>query len=196
MAEDQDFAVVMARLRAGDEAAAREVFGRFAHRLIGLARTRLGERLRPKVDAEDVVQSVFKSFFVRFADDRFDLEGWDGLWSLLTVITLRKCGYRTRHFRAGRRDVRREAAGREDDSASAWEAVAREPTPVEAAQLTETVEQLFAGLDDRNRRIVELSLQGSTVAETAAAVGITERTVYRTLERVKQRLRRLGDDEG
>src|SRR4051794_21953217 len=98
MAADQDFADVMARLRAGDEVAAQEVFGRYAHRLIALARSRLGERLRPKVDAEDVVQSVFKSFFVRYAEDRFDLGGWDGLWSLLTVITLRKCGYRTRYF--------------------------------------------------------------------------------------------------
>ena len=52
----------MARLRAGDNAAAAEVFRRFANRLIGLARTHLDARVRQKVDPEDVMQSALKSF--------------------------------------------------------------------------------------------------------------------------------------
>ena len=42
---------------------------------------------------EDVMASVFKSFFRRHAEAPFDLSSWDSLWSLLTLITLRKCGY-------------------------------------------------------------------------------------------------------
>jgi DNA-binding NarL/FixJ family response regulator len=57
----------------------------------------------------------------------------------------------------------------------------------------EMVERLFRGLDERDRRIVELSLQGFKVPEISAQVGIAERTVYRQLERVKGRLERLGD---
>jgi DNA-directed RNA polymerase specialized sigma24 family protein len=53
-----------------DEQAARENFDRFARRLIGLARTRLDRRIRQKIDPEDVVQSVFRSFFTR--------HGWSG----------------------------------------------------------------------------------------------------------------------
>ena len=70
MAEgSESFAEVMVRLRTGDETAAGEVFRRYARRLIGRARLRL-EGLSHKVDAEDVVQSVYKSFFHRFAEGR------------------------------------------------------------------------------------------------------------------------------
>ena len=194
MSHDPSFSDLMDRLRRGDSAAAERVFARFAGRLIGLARRRLGARLRGKEDAEDVMQSVLKSFFVRQAGGEFELGDWDGLWALLTVITLRKCGYRTRRFLAARRDVRREAAPSSPDEAGGWEAVSREPTPEEAAVLAETVEDLFRGLDEDNRRIVELSLQGHRPAEVSAAVGLTERTVYRVLERVRDRLERLADE--
>src|SRR5438067_192126 len=109
MAPDDSFQDLMQRLRGGDEVAATILFQRFARRLIGLARHQLDQRLRGKLDAEDVVQSVFKSFFPRFADGCFELDGWEDLWALLTVITLRKCGRRVEYFRARRRDVRREA---------------------------------------------------------------------------------------
>ena len=64
------FADVMDRLRSGEDDAARDVFVRFARRLIGLARKHLDGRLAVKVDPEDVVQSAYKSFFVRHRDGR------------------------------------------------------------------------------------------------------------------------------
>ena len=82
---------VMADLRAGDQAAAAAVFRRFATRLAGLAGAKLDARLRGKVDPDDVLQSVYRSFFGRHAAGQFDFDGWDGLWSLLTTITVRKC---------------------------------------------------------------------------------------------------------
>lgn len=196
MPDDSAFAALMDRLRRGDPAAAEEVFRRFAGRLIGLARAHLDARVRQKEDPEDVVQSVLKSFFLRQQDGAFDLEGWDGLWALLTVITLRKCGLRAEHFRAARRDVGREVVPLPDDEASSWQAIAREPTPSEAAMLAETVERLLAGLEGHERRIAELALQGYKAAEISPQVGLAERTVYRTLERLKGRLKRLrGEPE-
>ncbi len=197
MAEDLSFADLLDRLRRDDEQAARQLFRRFAGRLIGLARSRLDERLRGKADPEDVMQSVFKSFFARLGGGQYELDSWDSLWSLLTVITLRKCGYRTRHFRAGRRDVRREQPPPDaEDPAADWQALAREPSPDEAAVLGETVEQLLRGLDERERAVVELSLQGYKAPEIGPRVGVAERSVYRVLERVKGRLERLRDATG
>src|SRR5437870_434016 len=98
MPPDPDFRQIMERLGRGDPEAAREVFRRFARRLVGLARQRLDARLRQKLDPEDVVQSVFRSFFSRQAGGQFDLDDWDGVWALLTLITLRKCGHRVEHF--------------------------------------------------------------------------------------------------
>ena len=65
MTDDDTFSRLMARLRAGEDAAAREVFERFAGRLVALARRRCNRLLARKVDPEDVVQSAYKSFFVR-----------------------------------------------------------------------------------------------------------------------------------
>src|SRR5581483_7579718 len=90
MTEDRSFRELMSQLRAGDETAAGEVFQRFAQRLIGLARTHLDSWIRQKEDPEDVVQSVYKSFFARYGEGQFRVANWNDLWSLLTLITLRK----------------------------------------------------------------------------------------------------------
>lgn len=195
MSSDASFQELMNRLRDGDDEAAARIFHRFASQLIGLARHRLDGMVRQKVDPEDVMQSVFKSFFRRHAEKPFELEGWDSLWSLLTIIALRKCGFRIRHFRTERRDVQLEVALESvgSDSKAGWEAIAREPTPVEAAMLAETVEQLFRGLETDYRRVVELSLQGYTPQEISPEVGLSTRSVYRLLNHVRKKLERLRD---
>jgi RNA polymerase sigma-70 factor (ECF subfamily) len=199
MATESSFEHLMTRLNAGDQEAADLIFRRYANRLIGLARMHLDGVIRRKVDPEDVVQSVFRSFFQRNAHGNWNLDDWDSLWSMLTVITVRKCGHRIGHFRARRRDIQREVAmqKKSDQSSSGWQAIAREPTPDEAARLSETVEQLMRELDERDRPVLSLSLQGYTIAEISAETGRTERTIYRAMERIKQRLieMRAEDEE-
>jgi RNA polymerase sigma-70 factor (ECF subfamily) len=191
------FEELMARLRVGDEDAATQIFNRFAQRLIALARARLDRLVRQKLDPEEVVQSVYKSFFLRFADGQFDLKTWDGLWALLTVITVRKCGHQIEHYHAACRDVRHEAPppGTGKDAAPGWETMARDPTPTEAAMLADTVEQLMRMLDDRDRQIVSLTLQGDAPATVSGQVGCSERTVKRVLDHVKTWLQRRADDD-
>jgi RNA polymerase sigma-70 factor (ECF subfamily) len=199
MAADNSVADLMARLRSGEDEAAREVFVRFASRLVGLARRHLDNRLAVKVDPEDVVQSAYKSFFVRHRDGGLEVGSWDGLWGVLTVITLRKCADRAEYYRAAKRDVGREApAAGPDDSAPAVGnlAVDREPTPSEAAVLAETVEALFRSVDDPDERaILELSLQGFTATEISERLGRAERSVRRLRERIRKRLERMQGDE-
>jgi RNA polymerase sigma-70 factor (ECF subfamily) len=190
---------LMARLGAGDEAAAAEVFHRFAVRLRGLARKRLDRLLRAKVDAEDVLQSVYRSFFRRHAEGEYELGSWDSLWGLLTVITLRKCGRRARYFRSARRDAGREVElppRPADASRADFEAIARDPTPSEAARLAETLEQVMRDLTERERAILALSLQGYTTFEVSEQVGRTERTVQRVLQRVRRRLEEMNAEHG
>jgi RNA polymerase sigma-70 factor (ECF subfamily) len=191
MRPNPSFDDLMARLGAGDEAAAAEVFDRFAQRLRALARSRLDRLLRPKLDAEDVLQSVYRSFFRRTAEGQYELEGWDSLWGMLTVITLRKCGRRLRYFRSACRDVHREVVLPAGDEGRA-EAVGRDPTPSEAARLAETLEQVMRDLTERERSILALSLQGYTTAEISDQVGRTERTVQRVLQRVRRRLEQMN----
>jgi len=193
MGSSSSFTDVMARLRSGDEAAARQVFQRFVHRLVGLARDRLGRDLRRRVDPEEVVQSAYKSFFLRYGAGKLEVRDWGSLWSLLTVITLRKCVDRVDYHRAQGRDIRREASARVEATGSEpwWAAVSREPTPEEAAVLAETVEQLLRGLEEDERPMLEMSLQGYTSKEIGERLGVSERTARRVRERVRKRLERM-----
>src|SRR5438270_11395293 len=134
MDASDSFADVMARLRNGDDQAATEVFQRYMNRLLVLARQQFDAVLRRKVDPEDVVQSAYKSFFLRYGEGKLEVQDWRNLWSLLTMITVRKCLDRVEYHRAERRDVRREAAAQPDAAGAegaepGWQAASPEPTP-------------------------------------------------------------------
>ncbi len=191
-AMNDSFPEFLTRLRAGDSAAPRELFQRFTLPLIALARCRFSPPVGHKVDPEDVVQSTYKSFFRRYGNGNLEIGNWNSLWGLLTRITLRKCAERVAYHRAECRDAAREVSGMQagDDGVRALEAFSREPTPLEAALLSEAVERLLAGLDENERPIIELSLLGCTTQEISQRLGHPERTVRRVRERVRHRLER------
>ncbi len=167
----------------------REVLDQFSRRLIGLARAHLGARLQRKVDPEDVVQSAYKSFLVRYGDEPLAAEV-EELWGLLTLITIRKCADRARYYQAECRDLQRESGawGNPASNPASLVAAGREPTPDEAALLAETVAGLLQQLNDDERRIVELSLQGYSTQEISDETGRAERSVRRLRERVRKYL--------
>jgi RNA polymerase sigma-70 factor (ECF subfamily) len=186
------FAEFLARLQSGDDAAARELFARFAGQLLTLARGRFSDALRQKVDPEDVVQSAFKSFFCRYGYGKLNVVNWDSLWGLLTLITVRKCAERAAYFRAECRDPAQEVSAPPEQEGAAWlDPLGREPTPLEAVELTETLDQLFAAMDEEDRPVLELSLQGHTTREISERLGRAERTVRLLCEEVRHRLERM-----
>ncbi|MFM8224203.1 MAG: hypothetical protein ACKOJF_35330, partial [Planctomycetaceae bacterium] len=65
------------------ETAAREIHTRYGERLAALAQQRLSMRMRRRLDAEDITQSVFKSLFLRVADGRLVVENREDLGALL-----------------------------------------------------------------------------------------------------------------
>lgn len=190
----EEFDAVCIRLDAGDQSAAAEVFERFSGRLIGLARSRLDRRLQGKVDPDDVMQSVFRSFFVRQRAGKFVLDGWHDLWSLLVTITVRKCSRQVARFKTNSRDVDRDVGQlpiRGFGEANETTALARDPTPLEAVTLAELVERLMTGLNEREQQMVTATLQGYSPHEISLQVDRTERTVQRVLARVRLRAESL-----
>ena len=70
-----DFSIrLLAQWREGDQQAAGHLFHRYAEQLTALARGRLSARMGRRFDPEDVVQSVYCSFFKGAGEGRFDLE--------------------------------------------------------------------------------------------------------------------------
>jgi RNA polymerase sigma-70 factor (ECF subfamily) len=81
------------------------------------------------------------------------------------------------------------AVAHDEDGAASWaDPFGREPTPLEAAVLNETVEQLLRGLDEEERPVLEMSLQGFTTREISQRLGRAERTVRLLREGVRHRL--------
>src|SRR5437763_633062 len=117
--------------RDGDALAAEALFSLYAWRLTRVAERHLSNGLAGRLDSEDVVQSVFRTFFRRSAAGEFRIDTTAQLWRLLVTITLRKVAANARYHTAAARDVAAEHGG------DLWlaEAVAREPGPEEAAAL-------------------------------------------------------------
>jgi RNA polymerase sigma-70 factor (ECF subfamily) len=196
MPKTESFDGLIDQLRAGNNDAATRVFNRFARRITGLARQQLHASLRPKLDPEDVLQSVFRSFFNRQRAGRFAIESWDSLWGILMVMTLRKCRRRIAYYRARRRDAQREKTWDEQGESEVDPALfAREPTPSEAAILIDIVSRLMAALPEEDRAILTLHLQGCTIAEIKAQTGRAMRTIRRILERIRRQLQAIRDKE-
>jgi RNA polymerase sigma factor (sigma-70 family) len=188
------------QLRSEDRAvrddAARRVWERYVPALLELARHRLDHRLRHREDEEDLVQNVYASFCLRQERGGFELAGRDELWRLLVTITLRKARNAARRNRRQARDYRRERIAQEDGSADSsaedWALElmdGSEPTPAEAAVLSEELERRLRALDDPVlRRIAVRKLEGYTNKEIARELdNCTERTIERKLERIRAR---------
>ena len=70
------------------------VFRRFVRRLSRWPADALSPGCATALDVEGVVLSAYKSFFIRNNRGDFSPEGWDDLWAILALITIRKCGKR------------------------------------------------------------------------------------------------------
>ena len=172
------------QFQAGDASSADELFHRYVERLSRLARSRLSPRLARRVDPEDVVMSAYRSFFLGARDGRFVIQRSGDLWALLVRMTLHKL-YRTAAFhRAEKRSIDVE----DRTPASLNHIQSDEPTPEEAVALADFLEALLAELPAPHRRMLELRLQGERIPEIAIETGVTERTVRRVLERMRDRL--------
>lgn len=187
---------LLQRYQEGDEQAAEEIFNRYLQRLVQLASGQLSEKLRRRVAPEDIVQSVFRSFFGKAQDGRFSLERAGDLWRLLATITKHKLLKKAEHHRQQKRSIKREQALAADSSVGTADLFAVEPTELEGLALADEVELLMSELDSHQRTMLELRLQGKSLPEIAETVERSERTVRRFLggmrDRLEERLRELG----
>jgi RNA polymerase sigma factor (sigma-70 family) len=190
MRVDMSFDDLMRQVRAGDDAAETALFRQYVRRLIALASRQFDASLRERADVEQVVLMAYKSFFLRNRRGEFEVNDWVQLWSLLAMITLRKCANRLRYLRADRRDVNREVAWPDCDE-DLSELLDRSPTPDQEVVITDTVETLLQAMSPEDRPIVERVLLGYTAPEVAIQVGCSERTVHRVRKRARRRLERL-----
>ena len=172
--------------KQGDQEAAQDLFDCYAEKLARLANANLEDRLQRRVSGDDIVQSVFHSFFQRTANDKIKVEDARSLWSLLVTMTLAKARSAGRHHRALKRTVESEAPSESLD----WmrEGLAQGPSPVEVAVFVESVEQLTADLPPKHQEILALRMLGHAHVEIARQTSLSRQTVYRVMQLVEKRI--------
>ncbi len=183
---------LLKQLAERDEQAARRLFERYSRRLSELAEQHISTRLGTRLDGEDVVQSVFRTFFRRGAGGEFQVDPSGNLWCLLVAITLTKVRRQARWHQAAKRDVTTEQAQPTGDWAE--EMLAREPGPAEAVVLWDQVESVLKNLPETYARIFTMRLEGQTRSEIAEQLGISRQTVHRALTTMQKRMQCLEDD--
>ena len=198
----QESVQLLARYREGDSQAADQLFYRYLDRLVGLARQRLSKKLTQRVDPEDVVQSVYRSFFARAREGQYAIERRGDLWRLLSAITVNKVLRQVQHHGQQKRNPNREQPVSADNEGGRpyAELFAADPSESDAAAVTDELNHLMRNLNPLQRQMLELRLQGASVADVATTVSRSEHTVRRFLakarETLEQRLSDIDDQAG
>jgi RNA polymerase sigma-70 factor (ECF subfamily) len=176
---------LLRRFRSGQSDASTQLYLRYAKRLQALAASRSSPELARRVEPEEIVQSVFRTFFRRAARGEYDIPDGEELWKLLLVIALNKVRAAGAFHRAAKRDMRQTAGGAAFDRA-----VEAEPGRDEAALavLRMVVDELLEAMPAPHRQMVEMRIEGYEVAEIAERAGRSKRSVERVLQDFRARL--------
>ena len=179
-------------LRRGSQDAATQLYARYAQRLRELARAQCSPDLARQVEADDLVQSVFLSFFRRASEGYYDVPADEELWKLFLVIALNKIRTKGKFYRAAKRDVRRTLGGQWFEGS--LESVAAGDEAADTL-LRLTVEDVLERLPPQHREVIRLRAEGHEVADIARQIGRSKRTTERLLQEARQRLAELLREE-
>jgi RNA polymerase sigma-70 factor (ECF subfamily) len=179
-------------LQAGDEEAARQLFERYAEQLVLLARRRISQRLASRIDAEDIVQSVFRTFFHRARQGQFHVEDPDDIVKLLARITVYKTFRQVAFHRRAKRNAGQEAGQVDDAQEMLMKLLAGEPSPEETAAFLDQLEHFLAKLETDERQILEMRMEGHSNVDIAAQLKRTDRHIRRVMERVRDKAETEG----
>jgi RNA polymerase sigma-70 factor (ECF subfamily) len=179
---------LLRRVRLGSEDAATQLYLRYAQRLRGLVRAQSSPDLARRVDAEEIVQSIFGSFFRGASSGYYDVPVGEELWKLFLVIALNKIRAKGAFHRAAKRDVRRTTEKGESEE---WAELPEEQDSAALAFLRITVKEAMERLPPNHRQVVTLRIEGHEVADIARQTGRSMRTVERLLQEARKQLAHL-----
>jgi RNA polymerase sigma factor (sigma-70 family) len=184
---ETDFAALLARARQGESGALAELTRRYEPEVRLVAHVQLGPALRPHLDSMDLVQSVHRSLMLGLRAGKFDVGSSDQLVALALTLVRRKVARKWRHLRRQQRLSSGPAGGDLERTLASLAASGAEPA--EAAQIDDALRHVCAGMDETERRVIELRLEGRSTAEVARELGLDADVLRVRLSRLRQRLR-------
>ena len=183
--------------RAGNDNALGQLLEAYKPYLVLLARVQIGQRLRGKVDADDLVQEVFLEAHRQFGKFRGTTEPELTAW-LRSILAGRLTMTVRRYVGAKGRDVRleRELAARIDQSSQALERglAASISTPSQQAARREQAVLLAEALGrlapDYREVIIQHHMEGLTFTQVGKLMGRSEDSIQKLWVRGLAALRR------
>ena len=179
---------LLRRIQQGHSDASTALYLRYAKRLMAVAAARTSRDMAQRVDPEDIVQSVFRTFFRRATLGQYEVPEGEELWKLLLVIALNKVRATGRHHRAAKRELGRTVGGAAYDLAAELQA-GKDDAALNFLQMV--IHDLMRDLPQAHRRMIELRIEGHEVNEIATAVQRSKRSVERELQEFRKRLQSL-----
>jgi RNA polymerase sigma-70 factor (ECF subfamily) len=176
---------LLRRIQQGQSDASTTLYLRYAESLLSIAAAQASPALAQRVDPEDIVQSVFRTFFRRVQLGQYSVPEGEELWKLLLVIALNKVRASGSFHRAAKRDVKRTAVGAAYDLAIESQS-ARDEAALNVLRIV--VDDMLHDLPEAHRKIIELRIEGHEVNEIATAVQRSKRSVERELQEFRKRL--------
>jgi RNA polymerase sigma-70 factor (ECF subfamily) len=186
---------LLARLRAGDQAAFLELFDRHRQALRRVIGLRLDRRLRQRVDPSDLLQETQLEAFRRLPDFLRRQPMPFHLW--LRKTAQERLGMARRfHIDAGRRSVKREATLPAGSSLQLAERLlSAGPSPserIDHRELSQKVREAVAELSDRDREVLMMrNVEQLSNQDVAQVLGIDPATASQRYGRALLRLRTL-----
>lgn len=182
----------IARVKAGESAAAQRIWQRYLSRLIKVAHSHLAGSPQQVADSDDVVVVAFERFLRHAQQGRFPrLDDRHDLWKVLLTVTEHVAIDQRRTMSAAKRGWfvtwslwRPDGAG--SDSDSDWQPTAPEPTPEFAVAAAEQCRHLLSLLDNDERRIAIAKVHGFDNREIAQQEGLGLRSVERKLQIIRR----------
>jgi RNA polymerase sigma-70 factor (ECF subfamily) len=191
MRHDDDFTDLMARAKSGEPAAIRDFLSRFEQEVRMMVRARLPRKLRTQFDSTDFVQAVWQSFFSDLRQTPREFANTDHLRAFLAGVVRNKVREQHRRLtRTEKYDMSREERLyiRRGDRDVLRDVVSPDPSPSDAAQAGDRLEQLTAGRSQREVEVLTLRQKGLTLVEIAVQTGMNERSVRRVIAAVRSRM--------
>jgi len=184
--------VALFRSCTGEEVkqdAAGKFADRYMEKLVSLIQRNISGRFQSRFDAEDVAQSVMRSWFEGVRKRKIHPTSSSEIWPLISVMALNKVRNRIRFNQAGRRDVRQSEAGDE-----IFDQIP-EPTPDDVVAFEDMLQVISDSLDEQSREVLQLILEGYSVTEISERLEVSTKTIQRRKKTIREQiLKHLPDD--
>jgi RNA polymerase sigma-70 factor (ECF subfamily) len=199
------------RLKSGDESAATEILERYESQVRLVVRRFLPRVLRSRFDSLDIMQSVWRSFFQKVREDEAAKSGAKStdespksqdftdsaqLFAFLSRMARNKVIDQYRRETSQKSAVQRQRT-MYGESGEDIDPPAPDESPAEVVEAADELSHWRSLVPEDRQELIDMKADGLSTREIGVKLGISERTVQRVLEDLRQRVerRRFGQND-